>query len=429
MSNIFIVAAKRTPFGAFGGALKTLTSTELGAISTKAALSAGKIDPSLVDAVYFGNVIQSSSDAAYLARHIGLKCGIPIPVPALTINRLCGSGFETVIQGAKSIALKEAKIVVCGGSENMSMAPLQADGNDARWGISLGSGLKMRDSLWDGLTDQYAGTPMGMTAENLAEKYGISREDCDEFAIRSQHTWAKAHKEGVFDLEIAKVEIETKKGVKVRKRRDRFRFPRLKSHPMFLPLQRNISNFPPPKVIDTDEHPRPDTSLEKISSLRPVFKKDGVVTAANASGICDGAGTIILASEDAVLDHDLRPLARLASYHVSGCDPTVMGIGPVPAIRGALDRAGMSLADVDRMEINEAFAAQFLACAKELELDMEKTNLHGGAISLGHPLGASGSRITAHLANEFGRGGSGNVFVGSACIGGGQGIAVVLERV
>mmetsp|Transcript_17439 Transcript_17439/g.35369 ORF Transcript_17439/g.35369 Transcript_17439/m.35369 type:complete len:397 (+) Transcript_17439:178-1368(+) len=396
MSNIFIVAAKRTPFGAFGGALKTLTSTELGAISTKAALSAGKIDPSLVDAVYFGNVIQSSSDAAYLARHIGLKCGIPIPVPALTINRLCGSGFETVIQGAKSIALKEAKIVVCGGSENMSMAPLQADGNDARWGISLGSGLKMRDSLWDGLTDQYAGTPMGMTAENLAEKYGISREDCDEFAIRSQHTWAKAHKEGVFDLEIAKVEIETKKGV---------------------------------KVIDTDEHPRPDTSLEKISSLRPVFKKDGVVTAANASGICDGAGTIILASEDAVLDHDLRPLARLASYHVSGCDPTVMGIGPVPAIRGALDRAGMSLADVDRMEINEAFAAQFLACAKELELDMEKTNLHGGAISLGHPLGASGSRITAHLANEFGRGGSGSVFVGSACIGGGQGIAVVLERV
>mmetsp|Transcript_26038 Transcript_26038/g.55290 ORF Transcript_26038/g.55290 Transcript_26038/m.55290 type:complete len:397 (+) Transcript_26038:177-1367(+) len=396
MSNIFIVAAKRTPFGAFGGALKTLTSTELGAISTKAALSAGKIDPSLVDAVYFGNVIQSSSDAAYLARHIGLKCGIPIPVPALTINRLCGSGFETVIQGAKSIALKEAKIVVCGGSENMSMAPLQADGNDARWGISLGSGLKMRDSLWDGLTDQYAGTPMGMTAENLAEKYGISREDCDEFAIRSQHTWAKAHKEGVFDLEIAKVEIETKKGV---------------------------------KVIDTDEHPRPDTSLEKISSLRPVFKKDGVVTAANASGICDGAGTIILASEDAVRDHDLRPLARLASYHVSGCDPTVMGIGPVPAIRGALDRAGMSLADVDRMEINEAFAAQFLACAKELELDMEKTNLHGGAISLGHPLGASGSRITAHLANEFGRGGSGSVFVGSACIGGGQGIAVVLERV
>ncbi|KAL7531812.1 hypothetical protein ACHAXR_004252 [Thalassiosira sp. AJA248-18] len=395
MSNIFIVAAKRTPFGAFGGSLKKLSSTELGTIATKSALAAGNIDPSAIDAVYFGNVIQSSSDAAYLARHIGLKCGVPIASPALTINRLCGSGFETVIQGAKSIKLNEAKIVVCGGSENMSMAPLQVDGNDARWGVALGSGLKMRDSLWDGLTDQFTGTPMGITAENLAEKYGISREDCDEFAIRSQQTWGKANTNGVFDLEMAPVEIETKKGT---------------------------------KTIDTDEHPRPDTSLEKIASLRPVFKKDGVVTAANASGICDGAGTIILASEEAVKEHNLTPLARLASYHVSGCDPTIMGIGPVPAIKGALDSAGMSLADVDRVEINEAFAAQFLACAKELELDMSKTNLHGGAISLGHPLGASGSRITAHLANEFQRG-EGNIHVGSACIGGGQGIAVVLERV
>jgi len=320
---------------------------------------------------------------------------VPIGSPALTINRLCGSGFETVIQGAKSIKLNEAKIVVCGGSENMSMAPLQVDGNDSRWGVPLGSGLKMRDSLWDGLTDQHVGTPMGITAENLAEKYGISREDCDEFAIRSQQTWGKAHNDGVFNLEIAPVDIETKKGT---------------------------------KTIDTDEHPRPDTSLEKISSLRAVFKKDGVVTAANASGICDGAGTIILASEEAVKEHNLTPLARLASYHVAGCDPSIMGIGPVPAIKGALDSIGMSLADVDRVEINEAFAAQFLACAKELELDMTKTNLHGGAISIGHPLGASGSRITAHLTNEFQRA-DGNVHVGSACIGGGQGIAVVLERV
>lgn len=313
----------------------------------------------------------------------------------MTINRLCGSGFETVIQGAKSIKLNEASVVVCGGSENMSMAPLQVDGNDSRWGVPLGSGLKMRDSLWDGLTDQHVGTPMGITAENLAEKYGITREDCDMLAIRSQQTWGEAKKNGVFDLEIAPVDIESKKGT---------------------------------KTVDTDEHPRPDTSLEKLASLRPVFKKDGVVTAANASGICDGAGTIILASEEAVKEHNLTPLARLASYHVSGCDPTIMGIGPVPAIKGALDSAGMSLADVDRVEINEAFAAQFLACAKELELDMDKTNLHGGAISLGHPLGASGSRITAHLANEFQRA-DGKVHVGSACIGGGQGIAVVLERV
>mmetsp|Transcript_21969 Transcript_21969/g.45971 ORF Transcript_21969/g.45971 Transcript_21969/m.45971 type:complete len:396 (+) Transcript_21969:107-1294(+) len=395
MANIFIVAAKRTAFGAFGGSLKKLTSTELGTIATKAAINSANIDPSAIDAVYFGNVIQSSSDAAYLARHVGLKCGVPIGSPALTINRLCGSGFETVIQGAKSIKLNEAKIVVCGGSENMSMAPLQVDGNDSRWGVPLGSGLKMRDSLWDGLTDQHVGTPMGITAENLAEKYGISREDCDEFAIRSQQTWGKAHNDGVFNLEIAPVDIETKKGT---------------------------------KTIDTDEHPRPDTSLEKISSLRAVFKKDGVVTAANASGICDGAGTIILASEEAVKEHNLTPLARLASYHVAGCDPSIMGIGPVPAIKGALDSIGMSLADVDRVEINEAFAAQFLACAKELELDMTKTNLHGGAISIGHPLGASGSRITAHLTNEFQRA-DGNVHVGSACIGGGQGIAVVLERV
>lgn len=395
MSNIFIVAAKRTPFGAFGGSLKKLSATELGTIATKSAITTANIDPSVIDAVYFGNVIQSSADAAYMARHIGLQSGIPIATPALTINRLCGSGFETVIQGAKSIKLGEAKIVVCGGSENMSMAPLQVDGNDARWGVSLGSGLKMRDSLWDGLTDSYVGTPMGITAENLAEKYNITREECDQHAIRSQQTWGEAHKNGVFDLEIAPVDIETKKGT---------------------------------KTVDTDEHPRPDASLEKIASLRPVFKKDGVVTAANASGICDGAGTIILASEEAVNEHGLTPLARLASYHVSGCDPTIMGIGPVPAIKSALDLAGMTLADVDRFEINEAFAAQFLACAKELELDIAKTNLHGGAISIGHPLGASGSRITAHLANEFQRA-DGKVHVGSACIGGGQGIAVVLERV
>lgn len=395
MSNIFIVAAKRTPFGAFGGSLKKLSATELGTIATKSAITTANIDPSVIDAVYFGNVIQSSADAAYMARHIGLQSGIPIATPALTINRLCGSGFETVIQGAKSIKLGEAKIVVCGGSENMSMAPLQVDGNDARWGVSLGSGLKMRDSLWDGLTDSYVGTPMGITAENLAEKYNITREECDQHAIRSQQTWGEAHKNGVFDLEIAPVDIETKKGT---------------------------------KTVDTDEHPRPDASLEKIASLRPVFKKDGVVTAANASGICDGAGTIILASEEAVNEHGLTPLARLASYHVSGCDPTIMGIGPVTAIKSALDLAGLTLADVDRFEINEAFAAQFLACAKELELDIAKTNLHGGAISIGHPLGASGSRITAHLANEFQRA-DGKVHVGSACIGGGQGIAVVLERV
>jgi len=292
------------------------------------------------------------------------------------------------------MAVGHSKVSICAGSENMSAAPFQLDGNDARWGVSLGNGLKMRDSLWDGLTDSYAQVPMGVTAENLAEKYGITRLECDEFAVRSQQAWGEAKKNGVFDLEIAPVEVKGRKG---------------------------------PVVVDTDEHPRPQTTVESLSKLRPVFKKDGVVTAATASGICDGAGSIILATEDAVKEHGFTPLARLVSYQVSGCDPSIMGIGPVPAIQGALSRAGLTLADVDRVEINEAFAAQFLACAKELNLDMSKTNIHGGAISLGHPLGASGSRIIAHLANEFQRS-AGKIHVGAACIGGGQGIAVVLER-
>lgn len=396
MQNIFIVAAKRTPFGSFGGSLKNISATELATHATKAALSSGKIDPSLIDAVFVGNVVQSSDDAAYLARHVGLQSGIPQSTPALTINRLCGSGFETLIQGANSIRMGDAKITVCGGTENMSAAPFTLDGNVARWGVNLGTSLNLKDSLWNGLTDTYAGIPMGVTAENLAEKYNITREECDAFAIRSQQTWYEAHQKGIFDLEMAPMEVKGKKGAMVK--------------------------------VQQDEHPKPDSKLEKLASLRPVFKKDGVVTAASASGICDGAGSIILASEDAVKEHGLTPIARLASYHVAGCDPSIMGIGPVPAIQGALARAGLNLDQVDRIEINEAFAAQFLSCAKALNLDMDKTNIHGGAISIGHPLGASGSRIVAHLAHAFQQS-DGKIHVGSACIGGGQGIAVVLERV
>lgn len=216
---------------------------------------------------------------------------MPQSATALTINRLCGSGFETIIQGATSIAVGDSKINVCAGSENMSAAPFQLDGNASRWGVALGSNLKMRDSLWDGLTDSFTGTPMGITAENLAEKYSISRQECDEFAVRSQQTWIEANKTGVFDYEIAPVEIENKRGN---------------------------------KIVDTDEHPR-DTSVEKLSKLRPVFKKDGTVTAASASGICDGAGSIIVASEEAVKEHGLKPIARLVSYQVSGCAPEIMG--------------------------------------------------------------------------------------------------------
>jgi len=398
MSGIFLVAAKRTPFGAFGGSLKHLSATDLGVASTQAALqSANNLDPSQVDNVFFGNVIQSSSDAAYLARHVGLKSGMKQTTPCLTINRLCGSGFETVILGANAIQLGDSKLVACGGTENMSNAPLVAAGNDARWGVKLSKGLSMRDSLWDGLTDSYAKTPMGITAENLAKKYGITREECDAFALQSQQRWAAAQEANVFDAEMAPIDIQTRKGA---------------------------------VTMNQDEHPRPSTTPEQLAKLRPTFdQKEGVVTAGSASGICDGAGTILLASEDTVSDTNTQPLCRLVSHAVVGCDPSIMGIGPVPAIQQALQKAGKTIADVDRFEINEAFAAQFLACAKELELDMDKTNIHGGAISIGHPLGASGSRITAHLAHEFARDPSVNLSVGAACIGGGQGIAIVLERV
>lgn len=354
-----------------------------------------------MDAVIFGNVIQTAPDAAYLARHVGLKSGTRLAAPSLTINRLCGSGFESVVLGAQSIRLGESDIVVCGGAENMSDAPLCAAGNDARWGVKLGSGLSFRDSLWDGLTDAYAKIPMGITAENLAKQYGITREECDAHALRSQQCWAAANDKGLFNAEIAPIEVPGKK--------------------------RGTT-----QTMDMDEHPRPDATMESLGRLPAVFdRKHGVVTAANASGINDGAGSIIVASEKAVAEHNLTPLCRLASYGIVGCDPTVMGIGPVPAIQNALKKAGdLSLEnDVDRIEINEAFAAQFLACAKELNLDMDKTNIHGSAIAIGHPLGASGSRITAHLAHEFAYNHDSKIHVGAACIGGGQGIAVVLERV
>jgi len=394
MSGIYIVAAKRTPFGSFGGSLKNFSATDLGVLATKAALN--NINPEIVDSIFFGNVIQSSPDAAYLARHVGLKCGLKQTTPALTINRLCGSGFETVILGAQSIKLGESHIAVCGGAENMSDAPLYIPGNDTRWGVKLGKGFATRDALWDGLTDTYTNTPMGITAENLAKKYNISRQECDAFALRSQKLWRKGKESGIFDDEIEPVEVKTRRGT---------------------------------KVVDTDEHARPDTTIEQLSKLPPVFiKNDGVVTAASSSGICDGAGSIILASEEAVSEHNLTPLCRLVSYAVVGCDPTIMGIGPVPAIQEALQKTGTDIADIDRFEINEAFAAQFLACAKELDLNMDKTNIYGGAIALGHPLGASGSRIVANLAHGFKQNPENKTHVGAACIGGGQGIAVVLER-
>ncbi len=391
--DIFIVAAKRTPFGTFGGKLTKLSAIDLGVIAAKAAFEAGKVDPETVDHVVIGNVSQTSADALYMARHVGLKSGVPVPVPGLTVNRLCGSGFQAVVNGAQEILLGDAEIVLTGGTENMSQAPHAARG--IRFGTKLGKSPELEDTLWSSLYDPYADCAMANTAENLAEQFDISREACDEYGLRSQKTWAAAQEAGRFEQEMAPVELNSRKG---------------------------------PETFAVDEHPRPQSTLEKMAKLPPVFKKDGRVTAGNASGICDGAGALILASAEAVSKHGLSPLARLVQWHVAGVDPKIMGIGPVPAIRGALERAGLGLGDLDLVEINEAFAPQYLACEKELGLERDKTNVDGGAIALGHPLAASGARITAHLIHELRRR-KGRYGVGSACIGGGQGIALVVEAV
>ncbi|XP_070792097.1 3-ketoacyl-CoA thiolase, mitochondrial isoform X2 [Pituophis catenifer annectens] len=390
--GIFIVSAKRTPFGAYGGLLKDFTSTDLAEIATRSALSAGKISPEIIDSVIMGNVMQSSRDAIYLARHVGLRVGVPIPVPALTINRLCGSGFQSIVNGCQEISVKDSEVVLCGGAENMSQAPFAV--RNMRFGTKLGVDLQLEDVLWSGLTDSHIQTPMAITAENLAAKYNITREDCDRYAFKSQQRWKAAHEAGHFKAEMAPIEVKVKKSK---------------------------------QSLERDEHPRPDTTLEQLGKLPTVFKKDGTVTAGNASGVSDGAGAVILASEDAVKKHNLTPLARIVSYHATGCDPNIMGIGPVPAVTEALKKAGLSLKDMDLVEVNEAFAPQYLSVEKVLGLDPEKTNVNGGAIALGHPLAASGSRITSHLVHELRRR-KAKYAVGSACIGGGQGIALIIQN-
>ncbi|XP_006627237.1 3-ketoacyl-CoA thiolase, mitochondrial [Lepisosteus oculatus] len=390
--GVFIVSAKRTPFGTYGGLLKDHSATDLAEHAARAALAAGNVAPEIVNSVIVGNVMQSSSDAAYIARHVGLRVGVPIPVPALTVNRLCGSGFQSIVNGAQEICLKESEVVLCAGSESMSQAPYAV--RNIRFGTKFGVDLKMEDTLWAGLTDLHIKTPMGITAENLAEKYEITREDCDRYAHQTQQRWKAAQDAGHFSAEMTPIEVKTKKGK---------------------------------QPINQDEHPRPQTTLEQMAKLPTVFKKGGTVTAANASGVSDGAAAVVIASEEALKQHKLTPLARLVAYHVSGCDPNIMGIGPVPAITEALKKAGLSLKDMDLVEVNEAFAPQYLSVAKVLGLDPEKSNVNGGAIALGHPLGASGTRITSHLVHELRRRG-GKYGVGSACIGGGQGIAVIIEN-
>ncbi|MBX3233065.1 MAG: acetyl-CoA C-acetyltransferase [Labilithrix sp.] len=391
--SLVIVGAKRTAFGTMSGTLKGVSATDLAVHAAKAAIAQSGIAAEAIGHVIIGNVMQTSPDAIYCARHVGLKAGLPITTPALTVNRLCGSGFQAVINGAEQLLLGEAEAVLVGGTENMTQAPHILRGGREGW--PFGKAPQVEDSLWSALTDSYNNTPMAVTAENLATKYGLSRQDCDAYALTSQQRWAAANEKGVFKDEIAPISIQSKKAT---------------------------------VEFAVDEHARPQTTMEALAKLAPVFKKDGVVTAGNASGICDGAAVLVLTTEDFAKSKGLKPLARLVQWGVAGVDPSIMGIGPAPAIKNALARAELSQADVDLFEVNEAFAPQYLAVEKELGLPREKTNVNGGAIALGHPLGASGARITTHLVYELARKNA-RYAVGSACIGGGQGLAVVLERV
>nr|XP_016945687.1 3-ketoacyl-CoA thiolase, mitochondrial [Drosophila suzukii] len=392
--GIYIVAAKRTAFGTFGGSLKGINQTQLQTTAAKAALDAAGLKGEQVDTVIVGNVIASSStDGIYVPRHVGLNCGVPIEKPALGINRLCGSGFQSIVNGAQDILVGGAKVALTGGVENMSQSPFIA--RNVRFGTTLGASYNLEDALWAGLTDTYCKLPMALTAENLAEQYNITRERVDEFALLSQKNWEKGQKEGAFDAEITPIKLKVKG-----------------------------------KEVDfvVDEHPRPKTTLEGLNKLPSLFKKNGIVTAGTASGICDGASAVIVASEEALKEYNLKPLARLVAFSFVGVKPEIMGIGPVPAIQNVLKVSGKKLEDIDLIEINEAFAAQTLACADTLKLDPSKLNVNGGAIALGHPLGASGSRITGHLVHELQRKKL-KYGIGSACIGGGQGIALLLEAV
>jgi acetyl-CoA acyltransferase 2 len=388
--EIYFLSGKRTPFGTYGGSLKDLSATDLAVESAKAALAQAGVSPEQVEHVVYGNVVQTSADAIYLPRHVGLRTGVPVPVPALGVNRLCGSGFQAFITAAEQMVTGQADVVLAGGTESMSQAPHVIRG--ARFGIPLGKG-GMEDMLWSALTDSYTGQAMALTAEQLAVDYGISQDAVDEYAVLTQKRFAAAQESGRFGSEIAPVTLKGKKG---------------------------------DTVVSRDEHNRPDTTVESLRKLPKVFKKDGVVHAGAASGICDGAGSMVMATRSFVEKQGLKPMGRLINWGISGCDPKVMGIGPAPAIRRLLERAQIKLSDVELFEVNEAFAPQYLAVEKDLGLPRDATNVNGGAIAVGHPLGASGARITMTLIYELKRRGA-RYGIGSACIGGGQGIAVLVE--
>ncbi len=390
MSNIVLVEGARTAFTEISGTFRGISATDLGAEAAKGAISKANINPEEIDQVVFANVQQSSKDAHLLARHVGLKAGLPIHVPALTINRLCGSGVEAILTAARYIMTGEARAVLAGGTESMSNVPHVIPG--MRWGSKLG-GPVIEDWVFDGLYDPVGDCTMADTAENIAEKYGITREESDRHALSSHERALAAIEKGYLQEEIVPITIQEKKGS---------------------------------KVVDQDEHVR-KTSIEQLGKLKPRFRKNGVVTPGNASGMVDGGAAVIVASSEFAAEKGLKPIARLVSWGVVGVEPKYMGIGPVPAIQSALKKAGLQLKDLDLIEINEAFSAQYLACQKELDFDPAIGNVNGGAVALGHPLAASGTRITLSLAYELQRR-SGKYGAAAVCIGGGQGIAAIWER-
>jgi acetyl-CoA acetyltransferase family protein len=390
--DIYILGGARTPMAEYAGKLKDISALELGAIASRAAFERTGVKPEAVEHVVFGNVLQTSSDAVYGARHVGLKAGVPIEVPALTVNRLCGSGIQAAVSGAQLILLDEADVVLTGGMESMSQAPHVIRG--LRTGLRLGQG-QLEDTLWSALLDTHCGCTMAGTAENCAAKYNVSREEQDRYAIRSQQLADKAWKEGRFKDEVVPVELKSRKGT---------------------------------ELFAQDDHMRSDTTMEGLAKLPAAFSKNGCVTAGNASGIVDGGAALLLASGDGVKKHGLNPLARLTHWAYVGVEPTLMGMGPVPATRLVLDRAGLSLKDIDLIEVNEAFAAQYLSVEKDLELDRDRVNVNGGAIALGHPLGMTGTRLLLTLTLELRRRGA-KRGLATACIGGGQGIAAIIETV
>ena len=390
MTDIFIISGARTPMGEYNGKLKDLSAIELGAIAARATMQRGGVEPDAIDHVVFGNVLQTSPDAVYGARHVGLRAGLPVHVPALTVNRLCGSGIQAAASGAQMILLGEADIVLSGGMESMSQAPHVIRG--LRSGLRLGQG-ELEDSLWSALLDTHCGCTMAATAENCAAKYGISREAQDSYALRSQQLAEAAWSDGRLASEVVPVEIKSRKGV---------------------------------ELFARDDHMRPDSTMERLAKLPAAFSKNGCVTAGNASGIVDGGAALLLASAQAVQSRGLSPLGRLRHWAYVGVEPTLMGMGPVPATRKVLERAGLTLKDIDLIEVNEAFAAQYLAVEKELGLDRDRVNVNGGAIALGHPLGMTGTRLLLTLTMELKRRGL-KRGLATACIGGGQGIAAIVE--